>query len=52
MLCGVWLVVAPFALRYGATRHSALNDVVAGGITFLVGLIESVSVEHRPMKTA
>jgi predicted anti-sigma-YlaC factor YlaD len=52
MLCGVWLVVAPFVLQYGATRHSALNDVVVGGITFLVGLAESVSVDHRPMKTA
>jgi hypothetical protein len=52
MLCGVWLVVAPFVLHYGATRHSALNDVVIGGITFLVGLAETVSVHDRPMKAA
>ena len=52
MLCGIWLIVAPFVLRYGMTRHSAMNDIVVGGITFLVGLLETVSVEHRPMKTA
>jgi hypothetical protein len=52
MLCRVWLVVAPFVLHYGATRHSAMNDVVVGGATFLIGLIETVSTEHRPMKTA
>ena len=52
MLCGIWLVVAPFVLHYGATRHSTMNDVVVGGATFLVGLLETVTVEHRPMKTA
>jgi len=52
MLCGIWLVIAPFVLRYGATRHSALNDVVVGAVAFLVGLLETVRVDHRPMKTA
>jgi SPW repeat len=52
MLCGIWLVIAPFVLQYRAVTHALANDVVVGIIVFVVGLIESQAFEHRPMKTA
>jgi thiol:disulfide interchange protein len=52
MLCGIWLVVAPFILHYRAVTHALANDVVVGIIVFVVGLIESQVFEHRPVKTA
>jgi len=52
MLCGIWLVIAPFVLRYRDVSHALANDVVVGVIVFVVGLLESQALEHRPMKTA
>jgi hypothetical protein len=51
MLCGIWLVIAPFVLSYRAVTHALANDVGVGIIVFIVGLLESQAVEHRPMKT-
>jgi hypothetical protein len=52
MLCGVWLVAAPFILSYRRVEHSLANDVVVGGIAFIVGLLEGMAPGHHPMKTA
>ena len=52
MLCGIWLVIAPFVLSYRAATHALANDVVVGVIVFIVGLLESQAVAHRPVKTA
>jgi thiol:disulfide interchange protein len=52
MLCGIWLVIAPFVLRYRDVTHAMANDVVVGVIVFIVGLIESQALQHRPVKTA
>jgi len=51
MLCGIWLVIAPFVLHYRAMSHAFANDVVVGIIVFVVGLIESQALVHRPVKT-
>jgi hypothetical protein len=51
MLCGIWLVIAPFVLHYRAVSHALANDVVVGIIVFVVGLIESQALVHRPVKT-
>lgn len=52
MLCGIWLVIAPFVLSYRAMTHALANDVVVGVIIFIVGLLESQAVAHRPVKAA
>jgi hypothetical protein len=52
MLCGVWLVIAPFVLSYHAMTQALANDVVIGVIVFIVGLLESQPLAHRPVKTA
>jgi hypothetical protein len=52
MLCGIWLVIAPFVLRYRAMTHAMGNDVITGVIVFIVGLLESDMFAHRSMKTA
>ena len=52
MLCGIWLIIAPFVLRYNQVTHAVTNDVIVGIIAFIVGLIESQTREHRPMRTA
>jgi hypothetical protein len=52
MLCGIWLVIAPFVLQYRAVTHALANDVFVGILVFVVGLIESQAFEHRPIKTA
>jgi SPW repeat-containing protein len=52
MLCGIWLVIAPFVLSYRAVTHALANDVVVGAIVFIVGLLESQAVTHGPVKTA
>jgi hypothetical protein len=52
MLCGVWLIISPFILRYRDLTHAMGNDVVVGIIVFVVGLIESQALAHRPVKTA
>lgn len=51
MLCGIWLVIAPFVLHYSAMSHALANDVVVGIIVFIVGLVESQALAHRPVKT-
>jgi len=51
MLCGIWLVIAPFALHYRAMPHALANDVIIGIIVLVVGLIESQALVHRPVKT-
>jgi len=51
-LCGIWLVIAPFVLKYSAMTHALANDIVVGVIVFIVGLVESQALAHRRIKTA
>ncbi len=49
VLCGIWLIVAPFVLRYsGAPRHVS-NDVISGIIAIVVAAIAVAGMHHaRP----
>ncbi len=38
VLAGVWLVVAPFVLKYSETRSAMMNDIITGAIVVVLGL--------------
>jgi hypothetical protein len=39
VLCGAWLIAAPFVLAYGAARVAVWNDVICGIIAVIVGAV-------------
>ncbi len=41
MLCGIWVLVAPFVLSYGVARAKA-NDVWVGIVVLIVAIIVAV----------
>src|SRR5579859_3108700 len=51
LLCGIWLIIAPFALRYSGLTHVMGNDAIVGIIVFIVSLIETQAPTHLPMRT-
>lgn len=49
VLCGIWLIIAPFVLRYTAMARAATgNDVVCGIIAIVVALIASRALVTTP----
>ncbi len=50
VLCGVWLIVAPFVLRYRAFSQLTLNDLIAGAIIVIVSLFETWGFARAPLK--
>jgi SPW repeat-containing protein len=52
ILCGIWLVISPFILRYGQATHAMTNDVVVGIIVFIVGIVETQAMVRRPVGAA
>jgi hypothetical protein len=51
ILCGIWLIIAPFVLGYHALTSAMANDVIVGIIALIVGGIEAQAMAHPPMKT-
>ena len=51
ILCGIWLIVAPFVLGYGAMRSAMSNDVVCGIIAIIVAAAASWTLTRRPLPT-
>lgn len=51
-LCGIWLIIAPFVLRYHEARQVLANDIVIGVIVFVVSLLENEALARRPIKAA
>lgn len=39
VLIGIWLVIAPFVLRYSAETKAMVSNVVAGAIIVIVALM-------------
>jgi hypothetical protein len=37
--CGIWLIIAPFALRYATIRPAVWNDVICGIIAIVVAAV-------------
>jgi len=52
MLCGLWLIAAPFAFGYRAMRAASINDVVVGIVTIIVAAIASTAITRTPTAAA
>lgn len=50
LLCGVWLIVGPFVLRYGAPSQVTLNDMVVGALVVIVSVLETWTLWRAPLK--
>jgi hypothetical protein len=48
VLCGLWLIISPFALRYANLRAAMGNDVAIGIVAAIVGLVESRAIVRPP----
>ncbi len=48
ILCGIWLIIAPFALRYSTVVHARTNDIVCGIIAIIVAAVASWATTQRP----
>jgi hypothetical protein len=47
VVCGLWLIVSPFVLKFGNAKVLTVNAIVIGGIAALVGLAETTMVTER-----
>jgi len=48
ILCGVWLIIAPFVLGYSRTMTAVWNDVVCGVIAIVVAAVASQTLMRTP----
>jgi len=48
MLCGIWLIVSPFAFGYSALHAATGNDVVSGIIGIVVAAFGAWTVTRTP----
>jgi len=48
MLCGIWLIVAPFVLGYSAAPRALWNDVVCGIIAIIVAIVAARATVRPP----
>lgn len=51
VLCGIWLLVAPFVLRYSAGHLKLRNDVFSGVIAIVIAAIAMTGM-RRPQVTS
>jgi len=51
VLCGIWLIVSPFILRYSTGHVKVGNDVISGIIAIVIAAI-AISGMHRPHVTS
>ena len=52
ILCGIWLIIAPFVLRYRELPLATVNDVAVGIVVLLVSLIVTWTITRPPIKAA
>jgi hypothetical protein len=48
ILCGLWLIVAPFVLGYSVRMSAVWNDVICGIIAIVVAAIASRQMARTP----
>jgi hypothetical protein len=51
LLCGAWLIAAPFVLTYRGF-YATLNDAIVGAVVVIVSLFEAWGLVRPPMKAA
>jgi hypothetical protein len=49
MVCGAWLIVAPFALRYQAMSRAVVDDIAAGIVVLIVSSFELRGLLRAPV---
>lgn len=47
MACGVWAVIAPFALGYSSTASAMTNDVAAGVVVIVAAIARELFAGRR-----
>ena len=47
LLCGIWLVAAPFALKYSGIGRALSNDVIVGLSTIVVALVAVATISRQ-----
>jgi SPW repeat len=50
LLCGIWLIVGPFVLRYSGLAQATLNDMIAGALVVIVSVLETWTLWRAPLK--
>ena len=50
LLCGVWLIIGPFLLRYRGFSPMALNDLIVGALVVIVSVFETWTLWRAPIK--
>ncbi len=48
ILCGIWVIIAPFVLAYRTITAAMANDVIVGIIVLIVAIIESRAITMIP----
>lgn len=48
ILCGIWLIVAPFAMGYRTMQTAMWNDVICGIVSIIVAAIAAQAGSRRP----
>ncbi len=51
IVCGAWLIIAPFVLRYSGAAAAVWNDVVCGIIALVVAAIAAQATTRTPRTT-
>lgn len=49
IVCGAWLIVAPFALQYRAVSRAVVDDVAVGIVVLVVSAIELRGLLRAPI---
>jgi hypothetical protein len=47
LLCGIWLVAAPFALKYSGIGRALSNDVIVGLATITVAMVAVATISRQ-----
>lgn len=46
VLVGVWLVIAPFVLRYSETTSAMVSDIISGAVVAIAALMLALRHEN------
>jgi hypothetical protein len=49
LLCGIWLIVGPFLLRYGGFAQATLSDMIVGALVVIVSVLEIWTLRRAPL---
>jgi SPW repeat len=48
VVCGLWLIVAPFVLGYGHVLPAVAHDIVGGVVVTMAGAITAGAIARKP----